>query len=317
MRKLIIGIIFFLLSGATLLQAQYNTDLSKGIFLNHRGEILFSEHEIDLKNHSEKDLQNNFEMSDAIYAQVILKKTLAQSYKDNNYKYDFNSVQYSYNYALQLFVDGERKAQWFFELPEEYFNNVLSFDLTICSNDPIVKRKSSEFIMEYVEAISTLEEGKRKIRLDVIPVNTKLIGDVHPVLASGTFTLNVQRNRMEDFMDKKTPGIPPVTLVNKLIEDKILSASDNIYPFATPIKVFITDVKQDWSYAIDVQGNIASRQIIASVAYRINTSGQCWIKTGYYSQKHQGYGDFGPMEYYKETKGYYNYRIPCRKVIEK
>lgn len=299
------------------LSAQYNEELTQAIFKEHAGEILFSTSPIDLEKFSEKDAKNNFTLEDNIYAQVILKESLAEIYKSKNYKYDFNNSSYSYNYALELNVDNERKARWLFELPENHFKNALTFDLVLSTSNPEIKREKSTIINEWVYTISSLKEGKRKMSLDIIPINKDIVGESLPKLALGEFVLQVDKSKVNDYISRNTTDLPPATIISKPIENLVMEASRDAYPYATPLKAYITDLKEDWTYSTDEDGNILSRHIIASIIYRMVTSGKCWVKTGIYSQKHQGYGNFAPMIYYKETNGYYDYQVPCSKVTNK
>jgi hypothetical protein len=314
MKRLVMSLSMIIFLGVTLLQAQYNEDFSGEIYKKYKGQILFSSKEIDLNTYSEKDIQNSFEVLDEIYAQVLLDKTLAESYKDNEYTYDFDDNRYTYNYALRLTVDNEKKEEWLFELSEKYFQYALTFDLVLSSNDQEEKRNNSVFVNDWVSIITTLKEGKRKIQLDIIPFNIDLAGATHPVLASGSFTLNIVKDKMNTYLKQRTTDFPPVTMVNESIEQEILKASKDVYPYTTSLKALITDIEGDWSYATDESGYILSRQITASVIYHVNTSNQCWVKTGIYYQKHQGFGKFTPMQHFRETLGYYDYQIPCWKV---
>jgi hypothetical protein len=186
----------------------------------------------------------------------------------------------------------------------------------LSSNNPKEKRKNSDFANEWVNIVSTLKEGKRTFDLEIVPINIDLVGNIHPILAKGSFTIDIKKDKVDKYLELRTTDLPPATMINKPVEDKIVVASDGIYPYATPLRAFIADVKEDWFYATDEFGNILSRHIIASVVYRMNTSNKCWVKTGFYSQQHQEYGNFGPMKHYKETNGYYDYQIPCWKVNE-
>jgi hypothetical protein len=314
MKRILTSIVLFIWLGTPLLQAQVGEDFGAELFKENTGKIIFSNKIINLTSYNGDDSQENFDLLDEIYALAILKTTLAQSYKDNKYEYDFDNNYFAYNYALILYVNEDKKAQWLYELSETYFNDAYTLDLVLSSNDPIEKRNNSDFINDWISIISTLKEGKNTFKLEIIPLNVSIVGDKHPVLASGTFTLNMEKAEMDNYKEKKTTDLPPITMVNKSIEEKILVASKGIYPYTTPLKVFITDIKEDWSYATNDIGNIVGRQIIASVVYRTNTSNKCRIKTGIYMQKHQRFGNFDPMEHFKETTGYYDYQIPCWKV---
>lgn len=314
MKRVLTSIALFIWLGTSLLQAQVGKNFLGEFFKENSGNILFSNKKIDLTSYNEKDIQKNFALLDEIYAQVILKTTLAQTYKDNKYEYDFDNKYFAYNYALILYVNDDKKDQWLFELSEIYFNNAFNIDLVLSSNDPIEKRKNCDFTNDWITIVSALKEGKNTFKLEIIPLYANIVGENHPVLASGTFTLNMETEKLNSYIEKKSIDFPPITIVNKSIEEKILVASEGIYPYSTSLKAIITDIKEDWTYQTDDNGNIVARQIIASVVYRINTSNECWLKTGIYRQKHQGNGNFGPMEHFKETTGYYDYQIPCWKV---
>lgn len=151
MKKKIVSTLIFFLLGVHLLHAQYNEKLNQEIFKNHKGEILFSTHKIDLANFRNEDIKKSFDLLDEVYSQVILEKTLSQTYAENGYTYSFNSNnKYMYNYALRLSIDGEKKARWLFELPESYFKHTLTFDMILSSNNSVEKRRYSDFVNEWV-----------------------------------------------------------------------------------------------------------------------------------------------------------------------
>ncbi len=316
MKRIFTSIVVCIWLGTSLLHAQIGKNYGAEFFKENKGKIIFSSKTIDITSYNEKDIKKTFDLLDEIFGLAILETTLAQTYRDNKYKYDFDfdNNYFDYNYALILYVNDDKKAQWVYELSETYFNEAFTLDLVLSSNDPIVKRKNSEFINDWISIVSTLKEGKNIFKLEIIPLNVSIVGDKHPVLASGTFTLNIGKADMENYIEKKTTDFPPITMVNKTVEEKIMVASKGIYPNTTPLKAIITDIKEDWSYSTNDYGNIVGRQIVASVVYQTNISDKCLIKTGIYVQKYEGHGNFGPMVHFKETTGYYDYQIPCWKV---
>lgn len=293
---------------------QYNDELNKELFNEYKGEILFSENPIDLSSYSETDFQTDFQLMDDLYAQIVLKNTLENVYKEHNYVYDFNNPKYTYNYALRLNVDGKKAAQWNFELNKSYFTRAVTFDVVLSNNDPKVKRNHSDFVNDWVQVVSTLPEGKHKISLEVVPLTMDLVGNRLPVIAQGEFKLEIKKSKVEKFLASRTTDVPPATLINKGVEEKIVQASEEVYPYAEPVKAYITDVKEDWTYGTDENGFIRSRHIVASVVYQTETNNSCWVKSGLYSQQHRGNGSFGVMGHAKEVTGYYDYQIPCWKV---
>lgn len=275
------------------------------------GKIVFSDQEIDLSKYETKE---NFDLSDNLHALAIMNKTLEESYEKNNYSYDFDNNKYTYNYALRMKVDGEEYTQWYFELPEPLFSNAQSLEYVLTTKEKKMKRLHSDIINEWVEAIAGLNSGKHEIYLEIVPLNLDVVADINPVLASGSFTLEVGKGKQDEFLKQRTTGLPPATIINSTLEEKILKASNAVYMHAKPLRAYITDRKQDWSYVRDDYGDVYARFIIASVIYKTHASDKCWVKSAFYSQDHQGYGEYDNMDYYKSLEGYYDYRIPCWKV---
>jgi len=110
MKHVLTSIALFIWLGTSLLQAQVGKNFLGEFFKENSGNILFSNKKIDLTSYNKKDIQKNFALLDEIYAQVILKTTLAQTYRDNKYEYDFDNKYFTYNYALILYVNDEKKT---------------------------------------------------------------------------------------------------------------------------------------------------------------------------------------------------------------
>lgn len=283
-------------------------------FEEYIGKIVFSSGSIDLENFRKENLKKEFTLNDELYMRVFLKKTLQKTYQDNEYQYDFYNSKYSYNYAMRLYDNDTLIANWLFEMSPDEYQKVISFAMILSTDKPGEKRHASIIVNQWADAISGLSPGKHHLKLEMVPLNIELVESKVPVLASGSFYLNVTKESKKIFLETHTTDLPPATIVNPAIEQMILDASNEIIPNAKPLRAFITDLNEDWTYSADENGNILYRHIIASVIYKMPDQ-TCWIKSGVYSQKHEGYGDFGPMEYTKLTEGYYNYAIPCKKVV--
>lgn len=316
MKRIATLFLIIALSGATGVTGQPNEDLNNKVFQEHKGEILFSVEEVDPATANTGNFTNEFSLDDNIYAEIILKKTLARTFEDQNYAYNYDDPRYTYNYAVRVNVDGEPASQWLYEMAENYFDKSVSVEMVLQTDDALQKRENSDFINDWVKTIAGLTDGKHQISIEVVPLTFELIGSDQPVLARGEFTLKVENELVETYRDEKTTDLPPVTAVNPALEEDILVASEGVYPYSEPLRAYVTDVEQDWSYASDEFGNIRSRHIVASVIYENRTTNKCWVKSGLYYQRHQGYGDFGPLKHFDETEGYYDYQIPCRKVNE-
>ena len=310
-------IVFLLLiAGALTLKAQYPDEISNEFFQKHKGQIVFSKTDPGNEGTAISKLSNEFTLSDNLFAEAVFKEPLAKTFAERDYMYDFSSSRYTYNYALELNVDGEKKGRWLFELPENYFKHAVSLNHIILTDQPDLKRLRGDFVNDWVNILSGLSNGTHELTLTVRPYTVDLAGSEPPAIATGSFELKVDDAGKMALADKDT-DIPPATMINKRIEASILSASDEIYPYARPLRAFITDKNGDWKYTIDDNGNITSRYITASVAYKTETTGKCWIKSAIYRQPHEGYGEFGSLVFEKEIDGYYEYQVPCDKLFKK
>jgi len=294
--------------------SQINEKLQFDLYEKYKGKIVFSNNKISFNELDEKNLKSSFTINDEIFGQIVLKQPLAECYKENSYEYDFKNLKYAYNYSMRLFVDGVFKEQWLYEFAPENFKYTVHKELVISSSDPIHKRTNSEFVYTWVDLVTLLNPGMHTFRFEVVPMNIDIVGNDLPILASGSFTMNIEEKSIEQFKMEKTPDLPRATFSSKSIEKELLEASSDVYAEAIPLQAIITDRKGSWMYSRDINDFIESRHIIASVVYKYVSSGECWVKTGMYSQEYKGYDDYGTMTYFKETEGYYDYRVPCWKV---
>ena len=283
-------------------------------FKEYFGKIVFSSNSINLENFNRDNLKKEFSLTDELYMRVFMKKPLEKIYDANDYHYDFYNSRYTYNYALRLYDNGDLIANWLFEMPPGDYKNAISYTMILSTDNPAEKRHTSIVVNQWADALSGLDPGKHELKLEMVPMNIDIVDRKVPVLASGIFYLSVDKESKKRFLERHTTNLPPAAITNPTVEQMILDASDRIIPNAKPLKAFITDLKEDWTYSTDENGNILYRHIIASVVYKMADQ-TCWVKSGVYSQKHEGYGDFGPMYFSKSLEGYYNYAIPCNKVV--
>lgn len=309
------SVLFLVTVSFITLTISAQTEVIKKAYRDYLGKIVFSDQEIRAERLDKDQLSNQFELLDNIYAGLYMKKTLKEAYEDNNYEYNFDMAKNFYNYALRLYVDDSLEAQWLFEMPEEDFDQVVTLDFVISSKEKYEKRNYSGIVNQWVGVISQLPGGKHNITFEMLPLSTEMVGNELPVLASGSFTLNVNPSKIADFEQRMTTSLPIVTMIDKDIQDQIVRASNDLFDQANPIRALITDKKGDWTYVKDENDIILYRHIVASVVYRFLTDGSCWIKSAWYTQEHQGYGKFDPVQYSREAEGYYNYRIPCDNVF--
>ncbi len=291
------------------LKAGMNDDFEKYI-----GKIVFSPDYISIENFNNNLLKDTFSLLDDLHMRVFMKETLENVYSSNDYPYDFYSSKYRYNYALRLLDNEQPVATWYFEMPPHDFSNTTTFSMTLSTTSEVEKEHNSIIVNQWADAVSGLEPGEHHLKLELVPLNIDIVDSEVPTIATGSFDLMINKENKKKFLEAHTTDIPPSTVINHAVEQMILDASNKIIPDAKPLRAFITDINEDWTYSADDIGNILYRHIIASVVYKM-PDGTCQVESGVYSQKHEGYGEFGPMFFTKPVEGYFDYTIPCEKVI--
>ena len=281
------------------------------------GSIVFSDEmdDLDTGNINKDKLISEFSLMDNIYGRVLMGKPLKDYFEQYNILYDFEEAKYNYNFGFRILIDDDLKARWLYEIPEENFNRTTTFAFSL-SGDEAHKISYSPLVNEWVEVVEPLNDGSHNVTIEMIPVTVEVIGEELPVIAKGDFTFHVDADRMEEFTEQRTTDLPAPTMVSPEIEQEIADASERIYDNAEPVRAVITDIKGDWSYSENMDGSVISRSIIASVIYYYPANDKCRVRTGLYSQKHQGNGLYAPAVFVREPVGYYDYLIPCEKVKE-
>lgn len=280
------------------------------------GIIVFDTVALELEPIEERQSIGSLDLEDNIYAMVYLEKPLGDYYRELDYEYDFDLKKFDYNYSMDLYVDNELMARWYNEIdPEDEFNTATTFPFVVATttND---KMDFSSNINDWVSVITDLEAGEHDIRFEMIPVNIETVEEEQPEpVATGSFTIKVEEDKLSEYRDEYTTDIPDPTLVDAEVEEMIEHASLNVFVDAQPVKAIITDKRGDFRYTKDERGVVLYRDIVATVVYKMR-EGDCWVKTALYNQPHQGSGEFGTMKYSKTIQGYYEYEVPCWKLAE-
>ncbi|NBC82189.1 MAG: hypothetical protein GVY19_02295 [Bacteroidetes bacterium] len=274
------------------------------------GKITFS----DSFGEFSKNTQKTFEVGDELYMQTTLPGTLEDIYNKHNYAYDFSDATYTYNYGLRVYVDGKLDGQFLVEMPKNDFDSKTVVRHALASEKEDVTQQHFPLIMQWMELLKQYEEGMHTIKLEFVPIYPDIAQKELPVVASGTFKFKLDKNELMAYEDRKTSDLPPSTIESQQIEDRIVDASSELYTGAFPIDAVITDMEGDWTYFTDDNGNITHRNLIATVAYYWTAEDKCTLKSARYYEKHQGHGAFGPLLFYKEVEGYYDYEVPCDEV---
>lgn len=284
------------------------------IYKSNKGKIVFSKERIKIGSFDEVNLSKEFSLNDPIYAHIFLTQSLAYFYNQHDVKYTFDKEHNKFNYGIRALIDDTVRATWYYEMPKEDFKYKINFPLVLTTNKRVAQEMYSEEINQWARIITQLQEGNHKVQLEVIMIYHDMVGDEYPVLAKGNFSLKVDKQFINNYLNEFTTGLPPATLYDSVLERKIKDASKNNIPYAIPLKSIITDKNVEWHNLIDENGFVFMRYIIASTVYEFVEDGTCWVKTARYSQKHEGNGKFAPIVYSFEEYGYYDYMIPCFKV---
>ena len=282
-----------------------------GAYPDLSGKILFTNVRKSSAGLDKGDLNKTMDLTDDIYLKAILKKPLAETYDSLDMIYDYQNEDFSFNYALRFYINGEQVGRWIFEMPPDDFFEGREFDYVLSTSNKELKRRSGYTVNHWIDLISSLEDGKYEIKAEFIPANIFTINTEVPVLAEGSATLLVESEELEIFTKKKSTQLPEPTVIAENLEAGILRASEEVVLNKTPVRAIITDVKGDWSYGTDKLGNIIRRYIIATVLYRNIPRNDCEVRTGVYYQEHKGHGIFGKTFYLKPATGYYKYSLPC------
>jgi hypothetical protein len=281
------------------------------------GEIIFSSSKAAIKKNGSVITEREFEVMDELYLSARLAEPLQAVYNSLNVKYDFRDASMNFNYALRIYIDGEREDTWMFEMPADDFRSLEELVFILNTPDEQEQRKFSYTIGNWKKLVSGLQPGTHRVRIELVPLNTLIMDEQVPVLASGSMKLKVDLRELEDFSREIPVELPRPVMVNSELEKDILSASENVYLNLEPRLAIITDAGGGWSFGSDEQGNILRRYIIASVLYRNTLAGDCVLRSAVYYQDHKGYGTFGDTFYLKPAVGYYHYALPCDIAAEK
>jgi len=314
MKRFIVLGIFFMLVSCAFSQGEKDEN-SAGI---ENGTIWFMSDPslIEVKKFDKEKASTNFTLQNDLYARIFLEEPMQKIFKHLKLTYDFNSEINKYNYALRFYVDNELKLQWLDEMPEKDFTYATTKAFTLASSNKQLQQRYSSIINEWADLVINLKPGEHKIQINMVPLTHNSVDDNLPVIATGKFTLNVNREDLKSFRAKKIPGLPEATLKSPELEEDILIASKAVFINGVPVQAIITDVKGGWTYEKDEDNNIVGRQIVASVVYAFPTENRCFIKTGLYYQSHQGNGIYDKTIFVKEVHGYFDYAIDCNEIKE-
>ncbi|MBN2174485.1 MAG: hypothetical protein JW731_10145 [Bacteroidales bacterium] len=255
---------------------------------------------------------NRFTSLNNIFARLYLEQPLQDVYERLGYEYDFEKEKNDYNYALRIYVNGDIKIQWLDELNPHDFKLVTTRAYLLRGSMDELENKAGNLSISWDKMISKLNAGTYSIEVEMVPLNTMNVDEDLPVLAKGGFTLMVNNLSNPDEREELKADLPEATLKSPELEKLILQASTELYENAIPVRVIITDVKGDWTYAEDENGLTTGRKIIASVVYHFSGRDICFLKTGLFHQVHKGNGIYEDTRFVKEVPGYFEYEIDCR-----
>lgn len=294
---------------SSLVMAQ-NTNME--IHEKYAGDIVFAREKINFENINNGILKDNFKLLSSIYGKIFLKKPLADYYEDFDWTYDYNDEKYKYNFSTVIYIDGKMEIKWLDELSREAFNKFTAFDIIIAPDEKD-KMRYSEQSSDWKNKISMLSEGKHEIRVEMRAENISKPGLMKDPLASGDFSLQVEKSKMDEFRRKFGIRLPEATIIAPEVEEGVLVASKNMYNGMTPVKAIIIEPTGQWQYSRDIEDNILSRNFIAAVVLK-SFDGDCFVKTARYFQEHKGNYQFDDVRMSEKLEDYLNYQIPCENI---
>lgn len=278
-----------------------------------KGVIVFDTEQISKTEAVKPAKVKTFDLTDDIYGRIFLAKPLADYYNELGYDYQYDNEKYAYNYGIRIKVNGLIMVQYLDELiPKDLFYNKLSFDFALSPSGEM-ERNFAVVQEDWVEIIKRLEEGTHEVKIELLPYHKDNIDGYVEVIASGKFKINVDKDKMSEFLSKNFVGLPMPTMSNEEIEQKIEDATIHIYYGMEPIDAIIVDKDADWDYMVDNHGMIMARTIVAAVVLQ-DKSANCYVKTGLYRQKHLGNGKFGKVFFSRKLDGFYDYQLSCDEV---
>jgi hypothetical protein len=278
---------------------------------NPGGNIFFSNEMISPGVDHPIEPTDRFKLLDDLYALAELSGPMAETYDSLKMEYDYDDPAFNFNYALNLYLNGEYETRWLFEMPPDEFRNSTRLVFILNARESKPKRTYGYTVENWKELVSSLRKGVYRVRMDLVPMTIYHMKRNDPVLASGTFNIKVEPEHIGEFMESIPATLPYPTMINDDLEGDIIRASENVHPNLEPLKSIITDNKGDWSYGLDEHGNILRRYIVASVLYKNVFSEECEVHSAVFYQKHRGNGIFGDTFYLKPATGYYKYSLPC------
>ncbi len=293
----------------TGMQAQ-NSNME--IHKKYAGDILFAKEKINFENIDDGILKENFKMLSSIYGKIFLKKPMADYYEDFNWTYDYNDEKYKYNFSTVVYVDGKEKIKWLDELSLMAFNKYTAFDMVVAPADKD-KFKYSMESADWTDIISNLPEGEHTVKVEMRAENVSKPGIMKDALASGTFRIQVEKSKLDEFRNKFGIPLPKATIIAPEVEEGVLVASKNMYEAMTPVKAILIEPTGQWQYSRDMEDNILSRNFLAAVVLK-SFEGDCFVKTARYFQDHRGNYQFDDVRLSEKLEDYLNYQVPCENI---
>ena len=304
-----IGAILLLFFPLAFMQAQKsNIEIHK----KYAGDIVFAKEKINFENIDDGILKENFRMLSSIYGKIFLEKPLADYYEDFDWTYDYNDEKYKFNFSTLIYVDGQEKIKWLDELSMEAFNKYTTFDMVIAPEDND-KLKYSMESADWTEIISSLDQGKHEVKVEMRAENISKPGIMKDALASGMFHIHVEKSKLGEFRHKFGIPLPKATIIAPEVEEGVLVASKNMYAAMTPVKAIIIEPTGQWQYSRDMEDNILSRNFVAAVVLK-SFEGDCFVKTARFFQDHRGNYQFDDVRLSEKLEDYLNYQLPCENI---
>jgi hypothetical protein len=285
---------------------------NKAIHDKYEGQIVFAEESIDFENIDDGLLKERFTLLNTIYGRIFLEKPLAAYYDDHNWNYDYSKEKFDYNFSINIYIDGQLAITWLYELSPEAFTKSRLWDIVVAPKEENRLQYSMES-NDWVDQVSILEDGEHEVKMVMRAENAENPGlNIEPI-ASGMFTLHMEKAKMDEFTKKFTVGLPKATIDDDELEAEVIDATVRMYDGMTPVNAIIIEPTGKFQYTRDMNGGILSRNFIAAVVL-VSYDDKCYVKTARYFQDHAGYFEFHDVRMSKKLEDFLNYEIPCDMV---
>ena len=277
------------------------------------GSIIFYSGGFDKTEVENNDPVYQADAGEELNARVILSVPLEDHYDRMNWNYDHGMEKFSYNYALNFYIDGEHRFQWLDELPRALFEEFSFYDFVIIPPAD-EKLEYSLYVSDWVDIIEGLSPGMHEVKVEFLAANNENPPGQTEPLATGKFILNAEEVSMKKFVEDYRILLPEATLYSEEISRDVIRAAQGAFDDKVPIAAVIVEPTGEWQFTHDATGRVLRRHITAAVALS-GVEDECFVRTALFSQEMIEQGLYRDLRFVKELEDFYHYELPCENVF--